>query len=70
MIAVSIAMAFWTALLVWMHVRTEQRRRNEPTTMTEANSRSELGQGTLEQDHPGAREYEKHTNTNALSAIG
>ncbi|KAF2107544.1 pantothenate transporter-like protein [Lophiotrema nucula] len=26
MIAVSIAMAVWTALLVWMHVRTEKRR--------------------------------------------
>lgn len=26
MIAVSIAMAIWTALLVWMHVRTENRR--------------------------------------------
>jgi ACS family pantothenate transporter-like MFS transporter len=26
MIAVSIAMAFWTALLVWMHTRTEKMR--------------------------------------------
>lgn len=26
MIAVSIAMVIWTALLVWMHVRTEKRR--------------------------------------------
>jgi ACS family pantothenate transporter-like MFS transporter len=26
MIAVSIGMAIWTALLVWMHVRTEKRR--------------------------------------------
>lgn len=26
MIAVSIAMAIWTALLVWMHVRTEKKR--------------------------------------------
>lgn len=29
MIAVSIAMAFWTAALVWMHVRTEKRRETE-----------------------------------------
>lgn len=29
MIAVSIAMAIWTALLVWMHVRTEKRREAE-----------------------------------------
>ncbi|PVH93768.1 pantothenate transporter-like protein [Periconia macrospinosa] len=29
MIAVSIAMAIWTALLVWMHVRTEKRREVE-----------------------------------------
>jgi ACS family pantothenate transporter-like MFS transporter len=32
MIAVSIAMAIWTALLVWMHVRTEKRR--ETATVT------------------------------------
>jgi ACS family pantothenate transporter-like MFS transporter len=34
MIAVSIAMAIWTALLVWMHVRTEKRREMQGTTTT------------------------------------
>lgn len=32
MIAVSIAMAIWTALLVWMHTRTEKRREVGHTT--------------------------------------
>jgi ACS family pantothenate transporter-like MFS transporter len=39
MIAVSIAMAIWTALLVWMHVRTETRRERDegitPSTLKE-----------------------------------
>lgn len=32
MIAVSIAMAFWTGALVWVHVRTEKRRELVGTT--------------------------------------
>ena len=36
MIAVSIAMAIWTGLLVWMHVRTEKRRETENTASTVA----------------------------------
>jgi ACS family pantothenate transporter-like MFS transporter len=32
MIAVSIAMAFWTGALVWMHVRSEKRRELVGTT--------------------------------------
>jgi MFS transporter, ACS family, pantothenate transporter len=34
MIAVSIAMAIWTALLVYMQVRTEKRRETEATATT------------------------------------
>lgn len=47
MIAVSIAMAIWTALLVWMHVRTEKRRAVE-TAATAAVEK--------EHDFPGVQE--------------
>lgn len=36
MIAVSIAMGIWTALLVWKHVHTEKRRQIEAVNTTAA----------------------------------
>ncbi|PSN67125.1 pantothenate transporter-like protein [Corynespora cassiicola Philippines] len=42
MIAVSIAMAIWTALLVWMHVRTEKRRDAEAVASAAVEKEQEL----------------------------
>jgi ACS family pantothenate transporter-like MFS transporter len=51
MIAVSIAMAFWTALLVWMHTRTEKMREvHEGVT---ASPTKEHGLGDAEEVEPG-----------------
>jgi ACS family pantothenate transporter-like MFS transporter len=44
MIAVSIAMAIWTGLLVWMHVRTEQRREGDEGINPSANKKEEVGE--------------------------
>jgi len=44
MIAVSIAMAIWTALLVWMHVRTEKRREREGGITYSTNKEREAGE--------------------------
>lgn len=44
MIAVSIAMAIWTALLVFMHVRTEKRRVIEDTSTALAEKQHSLGE--------------------------
>jgi ACS family pantothenate transporter-like MFS transporter len=43
MIAVSIAMAIWTALLVWMQVRTEKRRELATTHTTVVGKEQEHG---------------------------
>jgi ACS family pantothenate transporter-like MFS transporter len=43
MVAVSIAMAVWTALLVFMHVRTEKRREVEHTSTALAEKQDDLG---------------------------
>jgi len=53
MIAVSIAMGVWTALIVWMQVRTEKRRTidNEQTVV--------LGKTQSERDHDYDRSSEK-----------
>jgi len=40
MIAVSIAMAIWTALLVWMQVRTEKRRELESDVIEEGHGQA------------------------------
>lgn len=48
MIAVSIAMAIWTSLLVWMHVRTEKRREIEATETTIGSK--DHGLGAIEHD--------------------
>ena len=45
MIAVSIAMGLWTALLVWMHVRTEKKREIEAVHTTA------VGKAHEEHDH-------------------
>ncbi len=58
MIAISIAMAIWTALLVWMQVRTEKRRVNEHTVAT-VPGRNELGEIVSEQDHARNQDPEK-----------
>lgn len=49
MIAVSIAMAIWTALLVWMHVRTEKRREIEAIETTVGGKQHEGGE--VEHNH-------------------
>jgi ACS family pantothenate transporter-like MFS transporter len=51
MIAVSIAMAFWTALLVWMHTRTEKMR--EIHGGITAFPSKEHGVGDVEEVEPG-----------------
>jgi len=50
MIAVSIAMAIWTALLVWMHIRTEKRREANQGITHIATKEQDLGDA--EQVHP------------------
>jgi ACS family pantothenate transporter-like MFS transporter len=44
MIAVSIAMAIWTALLVWIHVRTERERERVEGINYSANKEQEAGE--------------------------
>lgn len=44
MIAVSIAMGIWTALLVWMHMRTENRRETATVTAVAEKEQAFAGQ--------------------------